>query len=207
LIAMNLALSEARRPSDYPALFWLQTIAAQTKLRVVDFGGGAGQSYYQYRSLLGDAAIERWLVIDLPEVLEYGKRTAAARGASTVLAFERAAPADFRANVLFAAGSLHYWQEPLAALAAITGQLPPHILINRSPLRERGHTFVTIQRAGGAPVPCIVRSVDELTRDLNALGYALCDSWALPEKSLRFSLLPEYDASYRGAYFRRRADD
>ncbi len=202
LVEPNFELSVRRRASDYPVLFWLCQIASTGSLRVLDFGGGAGQSYYQYRDLLPAGAIERWTVLELPTVVEQGKRKAAERGANN-LVFTSSFREGAACNVLLAAGSLHYWEGSLSSFAAEVGGLPKHVIVNRSPMRATGDAFITVQTGAHWAVPCLVRSLDQLTQEMEALGFDRVDDWNEPEKTLHFPWLPDHEARYLGVYFRR----
>ncbi len=158
LIAADFELSLACRPSDYPALFWLLSLSRQGPLRVVDFGGGAGQAYYQYRPLLGNTAISEWTVVELPASIEFGRRLADKRGAEG-LSFAEALTSGGEYDVLLAAGSIHYWEGPITELSSVLGRLPDHVIINRSPFRSERGSFITVQRGASWAVPCLVRNL------------------------------------------------
>lgn len=204
LINSNFHLSVQRRISDYPVLFWLQRIAAQTRLRIFDFGGGMGQSFYQYREALPADSIEDWLVMDLPDVAEQGKRYAEEHNAHNLRFTSHLSDCDGH-NIFLAAGALHYWERGMADLGTELGQWPEHVIINRSPLRKDGPPYVTIQTPGAWRVPCIVRTVQQLKEEFQELDFDLADHWNVPEKTLAPLLLPQYEAPYAGMYFRRRS--
>ena len=204
LIAGNFQLSLERRPSDYAALFWLAHVASREPISVLDFGGGAGQVYYQYFPLLGPGVIRQWTVVELPGVVEYGRRVARQRGADR-LAFVESLKEAGTHDVLLAAGSLHYWDQPMADMGKQLGELPPHLLINRSPFRRKRGAFYTVQSGREWAVPCLVRNLDELAEELAALGYESVDRWEVAEKRLHFPWLPAYEAPYQGAYFHHKS--
>jgi putative methyltransferase (TIGR04325 family) len=190
------------RSSDYPALYQLAQIAQIEPLRVFDFGGGTGQSFYQYNRLLRENTIEQWMIMDLPEVINQARKRAEGRSAAG-LAFSSSLSDARGCNVFHAAGSLHYWEHSIEQLAAQTGVLPGHLIINRTPLRDKGPTFIAVQSGRGWAVPCKIWNFDELTVAFQNIGYRLVDRWLVVEKSFRLPLLPEYDTPYQGAYFVR----
>jgi len=203
LIDSNFWLSIKSRPSDYPVLFWLNRLVLSEGLRIFDFGGGIGQTYYQYSRFLETGELAQWTVMDLPEVI--AGRDVAREQAATALRFTSSLRDCADCNVFLAAGSLHYWEQSIAELADALGGLPQHVFINRSPTRQQAQSFVTIQKGKHWAVPCIVRSGKELEHEFAQLGYEVVDQWSVPEKSLEFPLLPDHVAPYVGYYLRRRA--
>jgi putative methyltransferase (TIGR04325 family) len=202
LIESNFVLSLERRISDYPVLFWLEQIARETPLRVFDFGGGVGQTFYQYAQALPPRSIEHWTVSELPDVVERGIRKATEHGASSLRFTEKLSDCAEH-NVFLAAGSFHYWEKDLRQLEQESHALPEHVLINRSPLRPKGKAYITIQTPGAWRVPCLVRTKQQLVSEFEGLGYRLVDDWSVPEKTLALPFFPDHTAPYAGMYFRR----
>ncbi len=202
MIKSNFTYGRNPRPSDYPALFWLTRIAIDIPLRVFDFGGGAGQLFYQYREMLKPGSIEQWIVHDLPEVVEYGKQQTINIQVPE-LNFSTKLDDCASCNVFLTAGSLHYWASSLEDLQNAVCVFPEHFIVNRSPFRERGESFITIQVGRSWAVPCVVRNFQELGHDLSRIGYNLIDSWIVEAKTLNYPLLPHYKSPYRGAYFHK----
>lgn len=192
------------RPSDYPALFWLSRIAGGQPLNVFDFGGGAGQSYYQYSRLLPTGMIGRWTILDLPAVIEQARLYAREQAAKS-LHFAAALHDAAGNHVFHTAGAFHYWETSIADLVAQTGRMPDHVVINRSPFRDKGPSFHAVQRGHNWAVPCKIWNLQELAAEFAEAGYRLIDQWPVLEKSYRLALLPDFDAPYRGVYFARQA--
>lgn len=201
LVTTNLGLSSSTRPSDYPALFWLDRIG-RDGLKIFDYGGGAGQLFYQYSGLLRQGSIGEWIVMDLPQVVAIGKEFAAQRDASA-LRFSTSLADSSGCDVFLASGSLHYWELSIRELAEQMGGLPEHVVINRSPFRENGEPFFSIQHGAGWAIPFVCRSAAATRREFEALGYEQVDRWRVMEKSLSLALLPGYESPYLGFYFRR----
>jgi putative methyltransferase (TIGR04325 family) len=203
LVDSNFWLSVKTRPSDYPVLFWLSRVGLSEGLKVFDFGGGIGQTYYQYSRLLQTVGPAQWTVMDLRDVI--AGRDVAREQRASALRFTSSLRDCADCNVFLAAGSLHYWEHSIAELADALGGLPQHVFINRSPTRQKGQSFVSIQKGAHWAVPCIVRSSKDLEKEFAQLGYEVVDHWPVLEKALEFPLLPEHVAPYAGYYFRRRS--
>jgi putative methyltransferase (TIGR04325 family) len=201
IIDGNFALSLQRRSSDYPVLFWLSHIARTRPVRVFDFGGGAGQTFYQYEPLLG-SLLGHWTVYELPMLVEQGRKIAAERGAKA-LRFTDSMRAAADHDVFLALGAIHYWEGSIAELARAHGGLPDHVIISRSPFRAQGSAFITLQTGAHWGVPCLVRNLRETIEEFAALGFATVDQWQVQEKTLHVPLLPDHEAPYEGLYLSR----
>ncbi len=203
LIGSNFTLSSSIRISDYPVLFWLGEAARHERLAVFDFGGGVGQTFLNYEKRLPDASLERWIVNDLPEVVREAPSRFFSRGLPPRLEFTGEMNTGADCNVVIAAGSFHYWECSVRRFFDHLGSHPKHFIINRSPMRENGEGFYTVQQGRDWAVACKVRSVDALVIEMEQEGYSLVDSWTDPDKTLILPFFPDYSCRYRGFYFQR----
>src|SRR5579872_3774738 len=74
--SMYRDLLDTVHPSDYQVLFWLaRVIGPQTK-RLFDFGGHVGTRYYSLRTRLALPESLVWQVMDVPAVVQAGRRLA-----------------------------------------------------------------------------------------------------------------------------------
>lgn len=204
LMASNFQTSAQLRTSDYPAAFWIQKIIVnEPSLSVFDFGGGWGQTLVAIAPLLAPHCPDKWTVFDLPDVIKEADARAPAGEFPARLSYTSELADGRNAGLVLAAGSLHYWHEPIAAFFQGLGGKPRHFIVNRSPMRSEGEPYFTVQSGDGWAVPCLVRSFPAFTEEMSAEGYRLVDRWTLPEKSLSRPWLPEFSCPYQGAYFSR----
>ena len=80
-IRVHLKLSEQPRASDYAAYYDLAPHVPHMK-RLFDVGGNVGNLYYYYTKHLQFHPDAEWLTMDLPAVVEVGRRIAKQRNAS-----------------------------------------------------------------------------------------------------------------------------
>jgi putative methyltransferase (TIGR04325 family) len=192
------------RPSDYSALFWLNAVPGAT-LRVFDFGGSIGGLYHLYSRYLEPLRQLEWTTYDLPAVVERGRKKAGPVN-STWLRFTSDLGDAEGTDVFFSSGSLHYVQESIPALFSRMPKLLSHVIINRTPLRVQGPSFISIQASDGFGLPLLVRNRDQVEAEFASLGYQVVDRWRTPEKEMSFPLLPNHSVyAYSGMYLRRGA--
>lgn len=200
-IEVHLRVSQTLRPSDYAALFWFLKIKGEN-LRILDYGGNVGNLYYSYMPYLKSQRKIEWTVFDIPPVVEKGKVIAAKNNAS-VLTFVNSASDVSRPQVLFLSGAFHYWEGSVQEFLRQFAEPPEHIIVNRSPVHETKHSFVTVQHTPTCAFPCVVRNAAQMIADFAALGYVMADRWSALELGLRLPLFPEWSVgAYSGFYFR-----
>jgi putative methyltransferase (TIGR04325 family) len=203
-IDIHMGLMEKLRPSDPNVLKHLNVIASRGCMSVLDFGGNVGNVYYSYRPHLPGAAQLDWTVVDLAAVTSVGARLARERNVAELRFKNSLQEATGNFDVLLASGSLHYWEESIASWLKSLPQLPPHVIVNRSPVHESHPTFITVQQTKTYAVPCVVHNRSELVDAFAQHGYSLVDAWAAPELSLTFTFFPALSVpQYSGFYFRR----
>jgi putative methyltransferase (TIGR04325 family) len=187
-------------PFDYPVLFWLARCLPGCKL-LFDWGGNVGVTYYAYRRYLDYPPDLRWLVSDLPAVIAMGRRLQEQEPAPG-LAFTSTAEELGRAEVLLAAGSLHFMEDPFAGLCA-AGTLPRHVLLNKVPAYEKP-SAVTLHNMGTAFCPYHLFNRAEFVSRFEGLGYRLVDQWKSPDLGCHIPFFPEHSIpAYSGFYFSR----
>jgi putative methyltransferase (TIGR04325 family) len=201
-VALHLELSKELRPSDYAVLYWLCQIRSGD-LRIFDFGGNAGNLYYSYSGYLHrEGSNITWTVFDLPKVIDEGRRIAAERHASS-LRFTSSLNDCDGADVLLVSGAFHYWEQSVRQFLEEFRELPRHIILNRTPVRESGPAFITVQRTDSYAVPCLVRNAAEMIAEFAASDYVVVDQWKAFELALTLPLFPERSVPhYSGFYFR-----
>lgn len=189
---------------DYPTLFWLGKLLAEGCTRVFDLGGHIGLSYYAYRDYLDYPAGLRWLVHDVPAVVENGRRIAAEQGAGALSFDERFESAEGQ-EVLFSAGALQYLPQTLAERLAQLASPPRHLVLNLLPLHDR-LSYFTLQSIGTAFCPYRITALAPFLEAYAALGYRLVDRWRNPERHCDIPFHPDHCLDgYHGFYFRRDA--
>ena len=124
----------------------LEVIARATggRLRVLDFGGALGSTYWRHRAWLGTLSEVRWDVVEQPRFVAAGRehlRGAAVRFFESVELAGGAASHD----VLLASTTLQYLEDPLAALRSWRTQKFRWLLFNNLPLHRGAPDRIAVQ--------------------------------------------------------------
>ena len=199
-VTFHTAISDILRESDYPVLFLLAPIAHRFH-NVFDLGGSVGNIFYAYKNHLPFSDSLNWLVYDLPFIRPIGERLAIKRREPRIQfvdSLERASGVD----LFLASGSLHYFEQPLHETLRSLEHLPPHVIINRTPI-SRSQDVITVQDNHSFLVPCKLHSRSTLISGMQSLGYRLHSEWPVHERKLLLPLDPHLSArTYSGFYFK-----
>jgi len=196
----HLSLAQNARPSDYPALFYLDRIIPTCR-SVFDLGGNVGNLFYCYSKYLDLPADLQWTVHDIPEMQELGRKVASRRN-ELRLRFDGTLERMGEADLLLASGCLHYFDRPLPELLAQSGARPMHVIVNRTPLTD-AEPVATVQDAGAYLTACKLYHRNGLIARMKDLGYELIDQWSVPELSVHIPCHPDLSVpTYSGCYFR-----
>jgi putative methyltransferase (TIGR04325 family) len=185
---------------DYPVMFWLDRMLPECEL-LFDWGGNVGLKYFSYRSYLTYPETMRWRVCDVPAVVAAGEDIARREGV-TDLDFTTTLDDLSRADVLFAAGALHFVEDPFAMLRA-QPSLPEHFLFSKVPIYDRP-AAVTLQNMGSSVCLYHLFNRAEFIANVTSLGYELIDEWKSSDCFCHIPFHPEHSIdAYSGFYFRK----
>ncbi len=187
-------------PSDYASMFWMSRLIRE-HLFVADFGGNVALEYSAFAKYLTFPASLKWLICDVPAVVEFGQRISRERGFANVAFTSQFQDFD-GADVLHSSGTLQYIEPGLADRLSSLSKKPAHLIINRIPVHER-EEFVTMQDLGQSLNPYHVYRRDQFIQSFTTLGYELVDRWQCAEVTFRLPFHPEKEiAAYSGFYFK-----
>lgn len=190
------------RTSDYAVIYWLEKMLFPN-VRIFDWGGNLGHSYYVYRSYVTFPPDLTWTICEVPEIVQAGRRLAKEAADAPGLDFT-AKPDDCDGyDVLLFNGSLQYMPISLEPFLARLGAKPKHIFINRVPVHETKNYF-TLQDIGPAVCPYQIFAEAELIGMLERQGYTLKDRWPCEGKAVHIPFRPNATVDeYSGYYFTR----
>ena len=169
----------------WPLLACLTRVAAvqgNRELRVVDFGGSLGSTYFWCRDFFKEDFRLRWHVVEQAGHVKVGR----ADFQDDELRFDFSVEdvlAQLQPDVLLMSGVLHYLEEPAAFLKKLPGWGIPYFILDRTPLWRHPYDRLTVQHVPEeiyrASYPAWFLSeekiISQLTRD-----YTL--RWRAPDK-------------------------
>lgn len=146
-------VTHAEIPAHFPLLAGLLRIVVERRidcLRVVDFGGGFGSSYYQCRAHLPDDLRLEWSIVEQQSLVEAGRaefETPLLRFYPTLEAVRDAGgPLP---DVVLLSSVLQYLEYPYRLMDEIASMGIPYMLVDRHPCSFNGEV-ITVQRIPAA---------------------------------------------------------
>lgn len=131
---------------EWPALDWIvQRAHRQGYLRVLDFGGSLGSLYFQYRTVWDRLPRVEWQVVEQSHFTAIGRREFA-EGSLQFFDTPEAAEASGPTDVLLLSSVLQYVPRPHELLDSLLAKRPSAVIVDRTPLIERGRDRLTVQR-------------------------------------------------------------
>ncbi|WP_407844992.1 methyltransferase, TIGR04325 family [Desulfovibrio falkowii] len=130
---------------NLPLLSALMSIAAWNKgrLRVLDFGGALGSTYWQHKPLLQNLDIISWSVVEQPHVVACGREEFSTDDLQFWLDMQSCA-AKGPIDVVLFSGVLQYMEFPYKLLEQAVALNPQAIILDRTPFAEKGER-ITVQ--------------------------------------------------------------
>ncbi|MGO6710531.1 TIGR04325 family methyltransferase [Rhizobium leguminosarum] len=121
------------RSYSHPVLAWLLYVASRSdlRLRVVDFGGALGSSYFQHRSALAHLAELNWCVVEQPHFVSAGRAEFEDGGLSFSDSLGEAID-RVRPNVVLLSGVLQYLEHPHKYLEDLLSRGIKFILVDKT---------------------------------------------------------------------------
>jgi putative methyltransferase (TIGR04325 family) len=135
------------QPNDpYPLIAALMHAAtfANGSLRVLDFGGALGSSYFQCRHWLNHLPTMDWCVVEQPHFVAMGNEQLANHHLRFVESIAQTASQPF--DVALFSGVLQYLPTPMEILRQAIAAKPRYIIIDRTPTINATHDQIRIQK-------------------------------------------------------------
>jgi putative methyltransferase (TIGR04325 family) len=160
---------------SFPLLSSLMWIAAHNngKLKVLDFGGSLGSTYYQNKMFLDSISEVAWCIVEQPEFVKTGKEYFEDERLHFFCSIDECLK-SFPVNVVLLSSVLQYLEEPYILIDQIKLRNIKYVIIDRTPFIE-GTDRITVQKANPriykASYPCWFfnkkKFIDKLSLDYN----------------------------------------
>jgi putative methyltransferase (TIGR04325 family) len=175
---------------DWPILFHFERLLHDGNLNcVTDFGGHVGVKYYAYRERLRFPDSCTWQVVDVPAMVEAGRRHSLTMDASHLTfsaCLNRTLPCDF----LFCSGVLQYVDETIAEIIGQLPEKPRTIAINKLPVID-ADGFFTLENFGKVKIAYQIFNAAEHQDLMRHSGYTLRDRWHIPFRDFNIPFVYE----------------
>lgn len=191
--AMYRSWMKRLEPNDYAVAFWLRPRLRPDTV-VFDFGGHVGVKYYAMQQVMRIPDALRWIVYDVPAVLESGRALASDRQDERI-EFTDCLGRASGVDAFLALGSIQYVETPLPRLLSELERLPRAVTVSSAPMSDHPR-YVTLQNIGTSFCPYLVWNRCELQDGMTGLGYRLVHSWPNLDKECR--ILDRPDRSVEG---------
>jgi putative methyltransferase (TIGR04325 family) len=120
------------------------------RLSVLDFGGGFGSSFRQFRSFLDEPQPRLcWSIVDQPRIVECGRREFADERLHFYNSIAECM-AHEQPDVVLLSSVLQYLEAPYGLIDEIGAALLRYLVIDRTPCSAIGHDVLCIQKVPGA---------------------------------------------------------
>jgi putative methyltransferase (TIGR04325 family) len=162
------------------ALLWIVSQKGN-RLNLVDFGGSLGSTYYQNRKFLSHLGAVRWSIVEQRRFVECGKRDFEDDRLKFYEDLETCVR-DQRPDAILLSSVLQYLEQPYALLEKVLSLGFEFILIDRTPLLEKGDDRITVQK-----VPPEIYEASYPAWFFNREKF-------LSRFSMRYELMAEFDA-------------
>ncbi len=140
-------------------------------VRIIDFGGGLGFSYYQVSAGLASTVDLEFHVVDIEEVCAEGRHLF--RNEPNIKFHSSLSEVqDLKFDIVHIGSSLQYienWQEQLAQLCSVD---PEYVLMANIPAGDI-ETFATAQNYYGSRIACWFFDVADLARTMQEIGFSM----------------------------------
>lgn len=132
---------------SWPLLSGLMWAAAQFKgeLRVIDFGGSLGSTYFQNRKFLKDLPRVQWDVVEQAQFVECGNRYFASEELKFYNDFEDCFDRQSPQVILFSC-VLQYLAKPFDVIKQVMQFNPKFIIVDNMPFLKTGKPRITVQK-------------------------------------------------------------
>jgi len=191
---------------SHPLFSWLMYVAGreQNALRVMDFGGALGSTYFQHRHLLAHIESLKWGVVEQAHYVDAGKR----EFETPVLRYFYSSDECIQAiqpNFMLLSGVLQYLETPYEMLDGLLEKNLPYVLIDRASAHRLGRDRLAIQHVPAsiyeASYPIWFLDAARIEAVFDGHGYEVVDTFD-PHPGTLFGM-DGFEAPYIGWFLRK----
>lgn len=168
------------RSYSHPLLAWLNYVASRSDscLKVVDFGGALGSSYFQHRNAFAHLRELKWSVVEQPHFVRAGRAEFEDESLSFYDSLDEAID-RVQPNIVLLSGVLQYLEYPRQFLDVLLSRGVKFILIDRTMAQSDVADVPFVQHVPewiyNASYPVWFLNADEIQHGFEKQGYNVLD--------------------------------
>jgi putative methyltransferase (TIGR04325 family) len=189
---------------SFPVLAGLLRVALlhNENLRVLDFGGSLGSSYFQCRGFLPPLKTFRWGVVEQENFVREGKRHFEDENLKFFTSIEECLQAE-KPDVILFSSVIQYLENPVALIDQVIKNKFPQIIIDMVPFHSGEDDIITVQH-----IPKKIYEASYPVRLFSKRKFMSLFSETYEKKlefpSLEFPALQRFSARYEGVILDRK---
>ena len=180
----------------WPTLSGLLWAAARHdgQLRVLDYGGSLGSTYFQHRAFLDVLPEVRWNVVEQPHFVEAGRSHLEDPSLRFYGSIE-ACLNESKPNAILLSSVLQYLEDPERLIRDLTSVEADVLIVDRTPFTRDGGSLVCVQRVSEEIYPA---SYPMRVFDRRRFDTVVCESWRLVVRFVSPVDSPHYRVGVHG---------
>jgi putative methyltransferase (TIGR04325 family) len=174
--------------------------AGERPVRVIDFGGAAGATYFAARALLRDSPPLLWSVVETTAMAQAAERVLGTEELRFFDDIDTAREAHGGVDLVYSSGSVQYVPDPIATIRSLMACGAPYLLLTRLGLRDSEEPLISLQESnltGNGPGPLPAGFPDALIRYPVTILPRHAVARVVAEE---YEIFLEFDEGARGAY-------
>ena len=164
---------------SYPLLSALMFVAAQNKgtVKVMDFGGSLGSSYFQNKKFLDDLRLVEWNVVEQENFVATGRDCIEDPTLQFFYSIDECLSKKGKPDILILACTLPYIEKPYQLISELMNYDIPHIIIDNTFFNYEDKDRITVQKVPPfiypASYPCWFLSYKKLVTAIGDNKYTI----------------------------------
>ncbi len=172
---------------SWPTLSGLMLSAAKSNgsLRVLDFGGSLGSTYYQNKKFLDELDHVTWSVVEQKHFIDIGKQEFENDRLKFYYDFSDCIESE-RPNVLLISSVLQYVEKPYELMDELLKYNFEFVIFDRTIFNKKNKSIITIQKIKDksySSIPCWLFNEDDFLKKLKKYCFIVQDFNLLDEES------------------------
>jgi putative methyltransferase (TIGR04325 family) len=156
---------------DHQVLALTVRLAGRDPVRIVDLGGGVGQSFAALRRMAGAGVALHYCIVEVPSIVEYARSLWP--GSQQVTFVESLEDVPFVPDIVFAKGAIQYWSDYTEGLRRLFALSATWVLLEKASLLMNREYATEQLNVYESRIPYWFMSRERILEVAEQCGYAL----------------------------------